>query len=138
MFLGTSFGKTVDILHRTMDVSLLRRQVIANNMANADTPNFKRTVVNYESELARALESERVTGLEAKMTNTRHIPFQRPTNYRDVQPRRVLDYLTTAKNNGNNVDPEQELNNAMHNQLMYTLMSDALNNRFARVNLVLR
>jgi flagellar basal-body rod protein FlgB len=138
MFLGTSFGKTVDILHRTMDVSLLRRQVIANNLANADTPNFKRTVVNYESELARALESERVTGLQANVTDTRHIPFERPTDYRDVQPRRVLDYLTTAKNNGNNVDPEQELTNSMHNQLMYTLMSDSLNNRLARVNLVLR
>jgi len=42
-----------------MDASLIRRDVISNNIANADVPNFKRSVVNFESELKRALNSEK-------------------------------------------------------------------------------
>ena len=53
-----SFTRSVDLLHRAMDVSSLRYNVTANNLANAEVPNFKRTSVNFESELKRALESE--------------------------------------------------------------------------------
>ena len=55
MFLDNSFGKNMELLHRSMDVSLYRRAVISDNLANADTPNFKRSVVNFESELKRLL-----------------------------------------------------------------------------------
>lgn len=138
MFLNNSFGKTVDILHRTMDVSLLRRDVLANNIANADTPNFKRTEVNFETRLKQALESENVKPTPAKYTHERHIPFFRPIDYRTVTPRRVLDYLTTSDNNGNNVDMEQEMMSALHNQLHYNIMVDAVSNQFRQINIVLR
>ena len=52
-----SFSRSVDLLHRAMDVSTLRYQVSANNLANSEVPNFKRTVVNFESELKRAIKS---------------------------------------------------------------------------------
>ena len=138
MFLNNSFGKTVDMLHRGMDVALLRRSVIANNIANSDTPNFKRTVVNFESQLKRAIESQRRTTIPAKMTNSKHIPFHRPIDYRTVKPRRVLDYLSSSKNNGNNVDLEEETMLALHNQLSYQIMTQAVQNQFTQINMVLR
>jgi len=138
MFLDTSFGKTLDILQRTMDVSLLRRSVISDNIANSDTPNFKRNVLNFETELGRALNSEKVKKMPAYLTNERHIPFEKVQDYREVKPRRVLDYLTTSKNNGNNVDIEEESMSALQNQLLYDLMSRAVSNQFTQVNMVLR
>ncbi len=139
MFTGNSFGKSIDVLQRTMDTALIRRQVIANNISNADTPNFKRSDVNFEAELERALDSEdKKVFPEARMTDSRHIPFNRPRDYRDVRPRRVLDYLTTTDNNGNNVDIEQEMMMATQNQMMYQVMTQAVNNQFRQVNLVLR
>ncbi|HSV56560.1 MAG TPA: flagellar basal body rod protein FlgB [Magnetospirillaceae bacterium] len=139
MFEGNAFGKTVDLLQRSMDVALLRRDVIANNLANADVPNFKRSNVNFESALRRALDSENIRPvLDLVVTDERHLPLWRPKDYRTVEPRRVLDYLSTAKNNGNNVDPEQELMASLQNQLMYTLMTQAANFEFQQVNLVLR
>ncbi len=138
MFINSSFGRTVDILHRSMDISLLRRDVIANNLANSDTPNFKKTSVSYEQFLKRALDSERVKAPEGRYTDEKHIPFYRPTDYRDVKPRRVLDYLTTAKSNGNNVDPEVETMDALNNQLLYQVMTQAVSHQFQMVNLVLR
>ncbi|MFW5742857.1 MAG: flagellar basal body rod protein FlgB [Spirochaetota bacterium] len=139
MFVNNSFGKTLDILHRSMDVSMLRQDVIADNIANADTPNFKRSTVNFESRLAAALESENgPQPLQARMSRERHIPFQRPVDYRTVEPQRRLDYLTTADNNGNNVDIEVESTNYLNNQLLYSMMTNSVNQQFQRVNLVVR
>ncbi|MDR0388637.1 MAG: flagellar basal body rod protein FlgB [Spirochaetaceae bacterium] len=133
------FEKTIDVVHRAMDANLLRRDVIADNISNAGTPNFKRAELSFESELKRALESEKQKpALELNLTNSRHIPNWRPRDYRDVEPRRVLDYLTSSKNNGNNVDAEQEIMLSLQNQLMYTLLAQAENFEFSQVNLVLR
>ena len=134
-----SFAKTLDILHRGMDVSTVRRQVIANNLANADVPNFKRTDVNFESELKRALETEKQRpALELNMTHSKHIPNWKARDYRDVEIRRVLDYVSTYNNNGNNVDPEQEFMLATENQMSYTLFTQAAAFEFSQVNQVLR
>jgi flagellar basal-body rod protein FlgB len=134
-----SFAKTVDLLHRAMDANTVRRSVIANNLANANVPNFKRSVVNFESELKRALETEtQKPALELNVTNPKHFPNWKERDYRDVQIRRVLDYTSTYNNNGNNVDAEQEFNNALENQMTYTLLAQAASFEFSQVNLVLR
>lgn len=139
MFGSGSFGRQLDILHRTMDVSLLRQNVIADNIANADTPNFKRSVVNFESQLQYALSTEdEVPRFQAALTNERHIPFNRELDYRDMRPRRVLDYTTTAENNGNNVNIEVESMNLLNNQLAYQMMSRSVADAIGRINLVLR
>ncbi|MDR3146331.1 MAG: flagellar basal body rod protein FlgB [Treponema sp.] len=134
-----NFTKTVDLLHRAMDATLIRRSVIANNLANAEVPNFKRSEVNFESELKKALETEKQRpALELALTDPKHIPNWRERDYREVQPRRVLDYISTSKNNGNNVDSEQEVMLALENQMMYTLLAQAETFEFSQVNLVLR
>jgi flagellar basal-body rod protein FlgB len=134
-----SFAKTVDLLHRALDANVIRRSVIANNMANAEVPNFKRSELNFESELKRALETEKQRpALELTLTDPNHIPNWRERDYRDVQVRRVLDYTSASKNNGNNVDPEQEIMVALENQMMYTLLAQAETFEFSQINLVLR
>ncbi len=139
MFLDNSFGKTVDILQRTMDVSVLRQDVIANNIANANTPNFKASYIDFESQLKAALDSEKNrSSFHESLTNPRDIPFSQPIDYRTVRPRKYLDWQTTVKNDGNNVDIEQQAMLQLNNQLSYTLMAQSVRDMFANVNLVLR
>lgn len=139
MLEGTTFGRTIELLQRSMDVSSLRHDVIANNVANADVPNFKRSEINFESSLKRAIDSEKmVPRMRLATSEPGHIASFKQTNWRDVSPRRVLDYLSTTKNNGNNVDPEQEFMDAMKNQLRYTLMTQAAAFEFNQVNQVLK
>jgi flagellar basal-body rod protein FlgB len=139
MFESGNFGKTVELLHRAMDVTTLRRQVIADNIANSEVPNFKRSTVNFESSLKKALESEELEPvLPMDTTDPRHIKSWQSVDWRGVEPRRVLDYLTTSKNNGNNVDAEQEMMDSLSNQLLYTLQSQAIAFEYNQVNLVLR
>ena len=134
-----TFARTVDLLHRAMDVSTVRRNVIANNIANANSPGFKRSFVNFESELKRALESEKQKpALELTLSNPDHIPNWKERDYRDVQIRRVLDYTTTYNNSGSNVDPEQEFMLATENQMLYSLFAQAAAFEFSQINQVLR
>ncbi|MCL2069986.1 MAG: flagellar basal body rod protein FlgB [Treponema sp.] len=136
---NNNFSKTVDLLHRSMSVSSLRQAVYANNMANADVPNFKRTEVNFEADLGRALYSERMKpALELRLTHPEHIPNWQPRDYQEVTPRRVLDYLTQTDNNGNNVDAEEEFNLLLKNQLRYSLFAHMANFEFSQLSLVLR
>lgn len=135
-----SFTRTTDLLHRAMDVSTLRYTTSANNLANSGVPNFKRTQVNFESELKLALDSEtRAKGqFELARADDRHIRSDGVIDYRTVEPRRVLDYTTTAKANGNNVDPEQEAMDLLRIQLNYQMLTQLQSFEFAQANSVLK
>jgi flagellar basal-body rod protein FlgB len=135
-----TFTRSVDLLHRGMDADSLRYQVSANNMANSEVPNFKRTVVNFESELKRAFESEDAAknGFQLTRTDDRHIALNEPYDYREVQPRRVLDYTTTNKANGNNVDAETEAMTVLQTQMQYKLLSELTNFEFSQVNTAMK
>ena len=139
MIVNNNFSKTIDMLHRSMSVASLRDAVYANNLANAEVPNYKRTEVNFESELKRALDTEKYRpALELNRTHPKHISDWEPADYQDVKARRVLDYLTQTDNNGNNVNPEEEFNLILKNQLRYMLLASATNFEFGQVSMVLR
>lgn len=130
MFQKTHFMKTQDLLHRGMQTASLRRKVISDNIANADVPHFKRSEVVFESMIKRAIESEKIEKEKAvptKISDNRHFEFFKPLDYRDVSPKTNLDYLTTIRSDGNNVDVEKEMVDANQNQMTYTLLVERLN-----------
>jgi flagellar basal-body rod protein FlgB len=134
-----TFAKTVDMLHRALSANTVRRSVIANNIANSGIPNFKRSVVNFESELKRALDTEKQKpALELTQTNPLHFSNYKARDYRDVQIRRVLDYTSAYNNNGNNVDPEQEFMAALENQMTYGLLASSIKFELDQVTSVLK
>lgn len=135
-----TFTRSVDLLQRAMDATSLRYQVSANNLANCEVPDFKRSTVNFESELKRAFDSEEKAkkGFKLTQTDSRHIQLNEPYDYRDVEPRRVLDYTTTAKANGNNVDAETEANNILQIQMQYRLLTQLAGFEFSQINTVMK
>jgi len=139
MIVNNNFSRTVDLLHRSMSASTLRHAVYANNLANADVPNFRRTEVTFESQLGRALDSQaNRPALLLTQTHPDHISNWQPMDHQDVRPRRVLDFLTQTQNNGSNVDPEEEVNLLLKNQLRYILLSQMATFEFSQINMVLR
>lgn len=116
---------SVNLMERTLDASWLRNDVITNNIANADTPGFKTSTVEFESILKSALEEP---SFEAKKTRDKHIDFR--TSVSDVRPTVVTDTSTTMKMDGNNVDIDREntelLKNAIYYQTLLTKVSKEL------------
>ena len=130
-----SFNRSIDLLHKALDVNALRYQVTANNIANAEVPNFKRSAVNFESELKRAFESEENARNSFDLTRTdpRHFSIHNVMDWQEVKPRRVVDWSSTQNANGNSVDVEAEAMNIIKIQMQYRLLSQLENFEFSQV-----
>jgi flagellar basal-body rod protein FlgB len=124
-----------------MDASMVRRKVISDNISNADVPHFKRSEVSFEEHLKRAIHSEKIekaNSVPTQITNEKHIEFFKPLDYRDVRPKINIDYLTTMRADGNNVDIEKEVSEASQNQMHYTIVIERFNQNNRILNLVMR
>lgn len=124
-----------------MNAASLKRKVLADNIANADVPHFKRSEVLFESMIKRALESEKIEASKAiptRIEDERHISFFTPLDYRSVQPKANIDYLTTVRADGNNVDPEKEVMEASNSQMQYMMMVERMNANFRDLKNVMR
>lgn len=109
-----------------LNLRVERHKVLASNIANADTPNYKARDFDFSSELARVMQHGRASGegLELSMTSSRHIPAQAPAStgidllYR-VPSQPSLD--------GNTVDMDREraefMDNAVRYQAALTIMN---------------
>lgn len=130
-----SFTRSIDLLQRALDVNTLRYQVSANNIANADVPNFKRTGVNFESELKRAFDSEEraKNAFELKTSSARHFKINNVIDYKTVEPQRVTDYLSTEKANGNNVNVETEAMDIVKIGMQYKMLTLLESHEFSQL-----
>lgn len=135
---SSSFGRTQFFLERGMDAGMLRQSVIADNIANADTPYFKRSDVTFESQLARAINSHSKEPCPAALTDRRHIPFYEPMDFRTVRARIQIEHGTNIRNDKNNVDIEKEVIDATKNMLRYNAMAQRIDKNYKNLQMLLR
>jgi flagellar basal-body rod protein FlgB len=141
MFESTYFMKTQNLLERGLNASMVKRKVLADNIANVDVPNFKRSEVTFEENLKRALESEKTEKMKevpTKISDERHIQFFKPLDHNKVSPKTNIDYLTSMRADGNNVDIEKEMTDSAQIQMHYSLMVERLNQNTKMLNMVLK
>ena len=122
-----------NLMERALDASVLRQKVISNNIANADTPNFKRSDVLFEELLQNEMNAG-TPSIEGYRTNPRHFPIGKPS---DVRPEIRTDEFSSMNNNLNNVDIDYESALLAKNQLNYNFLIDQINREFKNVRTVL-
>ncbi|WP_325176715.1 flagellar basal body rod protein FlgB [Paenibacillus alkalitolerans] len=112
-------GSHFRLLERTLDAASLRQSVIANNIANSDTPYYKRAEVQFEDLLQQQMGNS-VRTLKGRRTDPRHIYIggQGP----NVEPQIKIDRNTVMNNNLNNVDIDAEMALMAKNQLRYNTL----------------
>ena len=107
-----------DYLPRAMTAASIRQEVIANNVANVNTPNYRKSVVEFENLLAREIYGEEPDGkLKPVRTHDKHLPAE-PLDYR-AAPTINLDNTTIMRVDHNNVDIDIEMATLAKNQLYY-------------------
>ncbi len=128
------------ILEMSLDASIKRRDVIANNIANVDVPGFKRSEVVFEAELKRAIESQRAVEEQEPLftTHPAHVARRQPRSIEQVRPVVHTDYTSTMRNDGNNVDIEDEVMKMVRNQLHFNLIADRIAGKFQEWNSFIR
>lgn len=140
IFEGSSFGRNLTMLENSMSVNRLRSNVISNNLVNANVPNFKRSEVNFESQLKRAYENE-LSGAYKHQINhveTRKVEFAKVLMPNDVKAMVKLDYASEVKANGNNVDLDREAAEAKKTSMTFDLLAEMVKFQINQVNQVVR
>lgn len=136
--MNTAFAKKMKLYEMALDAVTLRREVIADNIANADTPFFKRSEVTFESQLRRAIESEKQPEFPTLMTDKRHIDFNEYIDYRTVKPKVVVEYDTIYRNDKNNVDIDKESVDALKNSMQYNALIEGYSRNIRILDIVMR
>jgi len=125
------FNSNFYTLKVAMDVSMLRQEIHAQNLANAETPGYKRRYVVFESILQKVMDESKI---KLKTTNPRHIKFYKT----QVRPIVLRDRSTSYRNDGNNVDVDVEVVEMVKNGLKYQVLTRLMNMNIDRYNTVLR
>lgn len=107
---------TTTAVERALDGLVLRNEVTANNIANAEVPGFKASKVTFEAALANALRTQRLDRPVAEII---------PTD-------------DAAGFNGNNVDLATEFTNLMKTNLMQEAMVSAFNYKIGLLRTAVR
>lgn len=124
-------GDVMTYLVKGLDTSSLRQRVHAHNLANLNTPGFKRSYVEFEEILKNAM-----TGTERSLAVTRenHIGGRAKGV---PEPRVVRDASTSMRPDGNNVDVDKEMTMLAINQLYYSALSQQLSDKLAMIRYVI-
>lgn len=104
----------VPFLKSALDNNWLRHEVISHNIANVNTPHYKRWDVIF----AEKMQEQRRIAIAR--TNPRHLPAQSKVS---SLPTLVQTKNTSVRNDGNNVDIEAEMSTQAANLMQYNLMT---------------
>jgi len=123
--------RALNILERSLDAATLSQKVIVNNIANASTPNFKRSEVKFEQYLLKELNAQSGKSIVGRRTDSRHIHIGRNATSNPATAQVVTDNSTKFNHNNNNVDIDYEMALLAWNQLKYNLLIERTNGFFS-------
>lgn len=124
------FGGTIQVLEQSLNYATAKNRVIANNIANVDTPGYKAQKVVFKDLLDRE-----AAAFATKVTDDQHIRFNES---KGREFRTVTIPNTTYNHNGNNVDIDQQMAELAKNQIQYQALVDRINSKFKGLESVLR
>ena len=114
----------VSPLKRALDIAAVRHNVISHNIANADTPGFKRQEVSFGSVLSAAYGDMTMT-----RTNPGHLlPVKGTENSVKIQ-----EVSGSIRPDGNNVTIETEMARLSQNTMYYQAVSTQMGKYFGRL-----
>ena len=120
----------INVLNRAADAAWQRNEAISNNIANVDTPGYKRQDVAFESVLQKALGNNRYESMDEKVSNI---------NLSRLRGRAYVDYANYSyRLDGNNVVIENENVMLAENQLKYQGLISSINQEFTNLQTVMK
>lgn len=119
---SAAFGR----MEGALQAAEMRQRVISNNIANGDTPHFKRSEVLFEELLEQSMGNAQSGKVIGKRTNQKHIAIGGGTSPLPI-PKLVTSETTSMNNNENNVDIDREMSLLAKNQLSYNLYVQQIN-----------
>ena len=122
----------INILGKAADGAWARNEAISNNIANVDTPGYKRQDVSFETELQHALKASKYRSLDSKVAEANlHLNRLEPRAYTDIPN-------WSYRMDKNNVDVDTENVELASNQIKYNGITTSLDNEFKNLKTVIK
>lgn len=118
----------VETLQKALGGLARRQQAISSNIANVDTPGYKRQDVNFESELRASMGA---SASRMATTDARHMPVSSSSGSLFGAATSERGRTRTGRNDGNDVDVDYEMTKLAETSLRYQLLTQATSNRFS-------
>lgn len=118
--------KTMKALAAALNFRQMRQELLASNIANAETPGYKAKRLDFEEALARALDVD--GNLSMKATDSKHFDVGNG-GFNNLQPEVYDDPNGVVSEDGNTVDRDAELANMAENKIMYDAAVQLLNKK---------
>lgn len=125
------FSNTISTLENALNYSSTKQKVIAQNISNADTPNYKAKEASFKS----ALDTAQQASMTAKRTDMRHFDFQGSSSTGITI---TTNNGTSYNNNGNNVDIDKEMADLATNQIYYNALTERISGKFQTLQSVIK
>lgn len=119
----------LNTLENALAASSTRHKVISDNIANVNTPGFKKSEVDFESKLAAAMDESKKRDIMA-LTHEKHLPAKF-TLHVSPEIRRSDD--TTMRLDGNNVDIDSEMASLAKNNIYYNTVVQRVQGYFNNI-----
>jgi len=120
---GIANSQSLMICQKALDALWLKQQVIADNIANVDTPNYKSKSVEFEDLLQTALKFSPGEGLGERL--------------QALQPRVVENAGSSIDENGNNVDIDEQNIELTRAELQFQALSRIVSSDLSRLRLAI-
>lgn len=124
------FDKTTSALGASINMRLMRHNITASNIANAETPGYHAKKLDFEEALARAVDTDKMRGVS--MTHSEHIPVG-GGGFRALRPDIYENPEGAVDNDGNTVDLEKEMSTLAENQIQYKTALQLINKKLAAI-----
>lgn len=120
----------VNVMSTTLDATAKREALIANNIANVNTPNYKRKDIRFETELKNAFVRAEGDNVDLRV---------KELDLEALKPETYTDYAELSyRYDGNNVDIDTENALSAENQIKYNGLMDLVNKNFSQIQSVLK
>ncbi|MBL7665766.1 MAG: flagellar basal body rod protein FlgB [Bacteriovoracaceae bacterium] len=118
--------KTLQAMANALNFRQMKQEIMASNVANADTPDYKAKKVDFESALARAID---VDGkMKMQTTDSKHFDVGNG-GFNNLQPEIYNDPNGVVSENGNTVDVEAEMAQIAENKILYDALVQLVNKK---------
>lgn len=130
------FEQQLQMKQEILNLRSLEEELIASNIANVNTKNYKSRHINFTNELnkIKLKNSTKEMFLESKKTSDKHFSFNIQNNM--VQPS-IYTSNSNVDQNGNTVNMNQERMKFVKNSLKYQEEIALLNKEIKNINLVI-
>lgn len=122
---------TADFLKIALDGASLRHTAISDNIANVNTPGYKRKTVNFEGVLRDELEKNK---LRLSTTNSKHIGGGLDTKLSSVIKE---NKNFSVRRDGNSVNIDVEIAERAKNEIYYSAITRQISRQFESINSVI-